>query len=281
MADQPGSKSTTQMAVTKPELQSIRSAPIPTTALTQATRSSLRWMATVSGEHEVSTNYRQGLAHVEGGWIFSTNNGLYLTDESFQQTLKSEPAIPANLSAQGYNHIGDIDVDADGYLWAPIERSEKETGGQVMARYNASSLKFIDSFTVPQHHNSFVTVDHDGTLYSTDQFDDDTLLRYKLVEGKLQSLPPLRMGRKINHIQGSDIADGAIWLSTDDDHNGLYRVDLKTGEVQDLGSMGYIDGEGEGIDASVSPSGLLHVLSIDVKQFPVRVIDAAVNWSPR
>lgn len=252
---------------------------IRATALTLATEPSIQWTGAITGEHEVSANYRQGLAHVEGGWIFSTNNALYRCDEFFRQTLRSEPAIPDVLSSQGYNHVGDIDVTADGCLWAPIEQSDKSKGEQVMARYDAGTLKFVDSFTVPQHHNSFVTVEHDGTLYSTDQFDDDHLLRYKLVDGQLHSLAPLRMNRKVDHIQGGDIADGAIWLSTDDDHNGFYRVDLNTGLVQDLGSTGHADGEGEGIDATALPSGLLHVLSIDAKLALVRVIDAGANWS--
>jgi hypothetical protein len=54
-----------------------------------------------------------------------------------------------------------------------------------------------------------------------------------------------------------------VWLSTSDDHNGLYRVSLRTGRVDAIGSMGHPGGEGEGIDASALHSGLLHTVTVD------------------
>lgn len=242
----------------------------------------VRWFARISGEHIVSSSYQQGVGRFKNGWIFSDKDGLYRTDDRFQQTGKAEPAIPANLAAQGYFHIGDIDVDAEQhYLWAPIERQDKTHAQQIIARYDATTLKFVDSFTVPQHHSSFVTLDTAGVLYSADWFDDDTIVRYKLVSGKLSPLEPLKMSHKIVHIQGGDIADGALWLSTDDKNKGLYRVDLKSGDVQDLGSMGYLDGEGEGIDATPSGSGLLHVLNVEASHKTVHFIDAAIKSSSK
>ena len=74
-------------------------------------------------------------------------------------------------------------------------------------------------------------------------------------------------------MQGADIRDGAVWLSTDDATDGVYRVDLASGKVSPLGSIGHVDGEGEGIDASPLPQGDLHVLSLDVKVVPVRLIE--------
>lgn len=51
--------------------------------------------------------------------------------------------------------------------------------------------------------------------------------------------------------------------------NGLYRVDLKTGQVDDLGSVGHLGGEGEGIDATKLPSGRIHTLTVDAAGAPV------------
>ena len=51
-------------------------------------------------------------------------------------------------------------------------------------------------------------------------------------------LPPLAMSRFVDKVQGADVADGAVWLSTSDDTNELFRVDLETGQVDDLGSAG-------------------------------------------
>jgi hypothetical protein len=242
------------------------------------------WTATVTGEYEVNGGFRQGLARSGDGLIFSTNDGMYRTDDRGVQASppgdKSEPAIPAELKLQTYNHVGDIDV-ADGMIWAPLEKPDKDIGEQVMARYDAETFAFVDSFVIAQHHAAFAAVDEDGVVYSADEFSDDTLLRYRLEGDSLEPIEPLVMSRPIERIQGADIAAGAAWLATDDDHNGLYRVDLTTGEVQDVGSMGYVDGEGEGIDAEESDGDvLLRALSCDVKLVPVRVIELLATPSP-
>jgi hypothetical protein len=77
------------------------------------------------------------------------------------------------------------------------------------------------------------------------------------------------MSRFVDRVQGGDVVGGAVWLSTDDDANGLYRVALPGGRVDALGSAGHVDGEGEGIDATKLASGRLHVLTIDVMVTPV------------
>jgi hypothetical protein len=236
------------------------------------------WTAEVTGEREVNGGFRQGLARSGDGLVFSTNDGMYRTDDEGRPAAppgdKAEPAIPAELKARTYDHLGDVDI-ADGIIWAPLEKPDKDVGEQVVARYDADTFEFLDSFAVPQHHAAFVAVDEDGVVYSADEFSDDTLLRYRLEADVLEPLEPLVLSRSIDRIQGADIASGAAWLSTDDDHNGIYRVDLGTGEVQDVGSTGYADGEGEGIDAREADDGSveLRVLSCDVRLVPVRVID--------
>ena len=64
-------------------------------------------------------------------------------------------------------------------------------------------------------------------------------------------------------MQGGDIGDGALWLSTDDERNGLYKVDLATGRTTFIGTMGHNEGEGEGIDVTRMDSGLLHTVTTD------------------
>ena len=60
----------------------------------------------------------------------------------------------------------------------------------------------------------------------------------------------------------------------------MYRVDLITGKTQALGSIGHVDGEGEGIDATPVAGSDLHVLSVDVKLVPMRLIDLQVTGTP-
>ena len=246
---------------------------------TTSTTRAMTYTAEAGPDHEVDGGWRQGLARVEGGWVFSTNNGLYTTGEDFVQTGGRGDVIPADLAAQSYDHVGDIDI-ADGVLWAPIEQPSR-AGPQVIARYDAETLEYVSSEEVDQRHAAWVAVDGD-VVYSMDEFDEeDTVARYRWTGERLEPDEPLQMSRSLTRIQGGDVADGALWLSTDDDENGLFRVDLASGEVTDLGSAGRPDGEGEGIDADDdSPDTLLHVLVADAAIVPMWVTGFTVTATP-
>jgi len=235
--------------------------------------------APVTREVTVHPLYRQGLARIESGWIFSFNDGLYRTDDADVQTLARSPAIPDEWKARGYNHIGDIDVVGD-VLYAPLEQPDYEQGRQAVLLYSAATLEFQSGFEVAQHENSFLSVDPStGIAYSLDRFGGDTLLRYDTTEN-WKPLEPLRMSKFVDKVQGGDVALGAIWLAADDAIKGLYRVDLSTGRVDDLGSLGHKGGETEGIDATREPSRLLRVLWIDPREVPVLAIDVDVSKDP-
>ena len=242
-------------------------------------RCDVTWSATVTGERKVSLLYRQGLARVRAGWIFTFNNALFRTDDDLVESTVHANAIPADLTAAGYDHIGDPDIGG-GYLWVPLEQPTYANGIQRTARYDPVTLQYVDSIEVPQHHNAFVAVEH-GILYSADQFSDDALVRYRIAGDRLVPLRPLPMSRTVEDIQGADIWAGAAWLSTDDDHNGVYRVDLRTGEVTDVGSSGHIAGEGEGIDATPLPSGQLHTLTGDETSLDMWLVDLQVRCQRR
>jgi hypothetical protein len=174
--------------------------------------------------------------------------------------------------------MGDPDV-AGGLLWIPLEKPYKGAAGMVTARFDATTLTFVDAIVVPQHHNAFVTVDK-GVAYSADQFTDDAIVRYRVKGTVAVPLPPLKLTRKVARIQGADVADGALWLSTDDGGNRIYRVDLVTGAVQAVGTVGHGSGEGEGIDATSLPSGLLHALVADPAIVPMWLVDLGVVSKP-
>jgi hypothetical protein len=233
-------------------------------------------VARVVKETEVDPRYRQGLARVEGGWIFSVNNGVFRTDDALRQTSNLVPAIPAEWAARGFDHIGDIDVE-DGVVYAPLEQPDYERGQQAMLTFDAATFEYTGGLDVTQHHNSFVAVDPTTDIaYSMDRFGGDALVRYDVAHD-WRRLAPLALSRLVDRVQGGDVHAGAMWLSTDDATDGVYRVDLETGRVEALGSVGHADGEGEGIDASPTAQGDLHVLSIDVKVTPVRLIELRVG----
>jgi len=224
--------------------------------------------ATLTSEQKLRLFTNQGIARVDGGWILSANNTLARVDDKLRTKRVQQLAIPTSLRVKGYGHIGDIDVVGK-ILYAPLEEPDYTRGTQATARYDAKTLRFIDAIELAQHENSFVTVDPATMIaYSMDNFGGDALLRYDVRAG-WKPLAPLAMSHFIDKVQGADVAAGAIWLSTTDATNGLYRVDLKTGQVDDLGSAGHLGGEGEGIDATKLPSGRIHTLTVDAAGAPV------------
>jgi hypothetical protein len=232
--------------------------------------------ATLNSEQKVSPVYGQGLARVKGGWILSGRFILTRVDDKLREKKSHRNPIPKKLASQGYNHVGDIDV-AGKYVYAPFEQDNYELGEQVTAWYNKKTLKFVDSVVVKQHENSFVTVDPKTMIaYSFDRFGGQALLRYD-IRNDWAPLAPIAMSVFVDKVQGADIYDGYAWLSTTDPTNGLYRVDLETGETVGLGSAGHLPGEGEGIDVTDLKSGLLHTLVIDPKLNPVWLGHFAVS----
>ena len=177
---------------------------------------------------------------------------MWKTDDKLLEIIHTGPSIPDRLKAKGYNHIGDIDVVGK-IIYAPLEQPRYSKGRQVTARFDRDSLRYIDAVTVPQHENSFVTVDPTTmTAYSMDHFDGDELTRYDVAHD-WKPLPPLKMSRVLHHTQGADVYGDAIWISTDDAQQGIYRVDRQTGAVTLVARMRHPGGEGEGIDAWPGP----------------------------
>jgi hypothetical protein len=73
----------------------------------------------------VSLSYFQGLTHsAAGAWFFDgIAVGLYRTDRDLRENATNPGALPPDLTAQGFNHIGDLTWDAreGGRLLLPLE----------------------------------------------------------------------------------------------------------------------------------------------------------------
>ena len=160
--------------------------------------------ATVASEQEVDPSFRQGLAKTSTGWVFSTNNALFVTDEALTITAKLAPAIPPEWAAQGFDHIGDVDV-ADGVIYAPLEQPDYGKNRQAMLRYDLATLAYIDGVPVTQSHNSWVAVDPDAEVaYSMNTFDDQAVVRYDLTDG-WKPMDPVPLDLALGHVQGGDL----------------------------------------------------------------------------
>lgn len=224
--------------------------------------------ATFSSSQPLDIAYDQGIGRTTDGWVVSGRNVLARLDERFTAVRRVDAAIPPVWANRGYDHVGDVDV-AGSTLYVPFEQPDYERGRQVMARYDAETLAFRDATTVAQHENSFVAVDATtGIAYSMDRFGGDALLRYDIRAG-WRRLAPLHLDRTLERVQGAAVARDAVWLSTDDALNSIYRVDIDSGAVSDAAVAPPEAGEGEGIDATALTSGDLHVTVVDADRAAV------------
>lgn len=247
--------------------------------LSPAAASSATETATVElrSKQVIPVFYNQGIARVRDGWILTgtlspipDTDVIVRTDKQFAVVAKNEPAIPEKWRAQGYNHIGDIDVVGK-VVYAPFEQSDYSLGRQVTAWFDARTLRYLGAVEVPQHENSFVTVDPSTRIaYSMDHFDGDELVRYDTAH-RWKALAPLRLSMTLQHTQGASVRGGYVFVSTSDASNDIYRVNIRTGHVDTVAQIVDPRGEGEGIDATPLPSGELHALVIDPDQTKVWV----------
>jgi hypothetical protein len=213
----------------------------------------------VRSQQKIPPRFNQGVTRTAGGWVFSGIDTLARVDDHLGVVAEQAPAIPPEWAARGYRHMGDVDV-VGGVLYAPLEQPDFNAGRQATARYDPTTLHLLDAVELPQHENSFVAVDGSTMVaYSMDHFDGDSLLRYQVPAWT--PLPPLRMTTTLRHTQGASVARGAVWISTSDDGNNVYRVDVASGRVDRVGTLGKA-GEGEGIDATALSSGSLHAVRV-------------------
>jgi hypothetical protein len=219
-------------------------------------------------EQKLSPAYNQGIARAGTRWVVTGMNIIGIVDDKLHEKKRLAPAIPRELTARAFNHVGDPDVVGN-CIYAPLEEPNYNLGQQVTARYDATTLHFVDSVTLPQHENSFVALDPaTGIAYTMDHFSGSALLRYDVLHA-WAPMPPLTLSKYLYKVQGAAVGAGAVWLSTADTDNPMYRVDLATGQVTDLGSAGHEGGEGEGIAVAPAANAYVHPLTVDRKLAPV------------
>ena len=199
--------------------------------------------------------YDRGIARTSNGWVVAGANGLARLDDGLSLEVRDDSAIPSSWANRGYRTVGDVDV-AGTTLYVPLEVPDR--GRQAMARYDATTLAFLDATVVAQHENPFVAVDGaSGIAYSMDRATGRALQRYDVRAG-WRRLAPLELDRTVQHIRGGAVGRDAVWLASGDGHR-LYRVDIASGEVGDVGSAPPPGGVVGGIDAAGLTSGDLHV----------------------
>lgn len=207
----------------------------------------------------ISRQYSRGVARIRGGWVLSGPAVITRTDKRFHELKINRHPIPQRLLRQGYSSIGDVTV-ANTFVYAPLERSDGR-GREMIARYNVDTLRFLDVVQLRQHVSSFVAIDPLRLIaYTMDRQKANTLLRFDIVRS-WKSLPPLTLTKAIVHGDAGAVGGGKIWITSSGQKPDIYRIDERTGRVDDIIATG--DNGAEGLDATRLYQANIHVTTID------------------
>ena len=190
----------------------------------------------------------QGMATDGHRWFFSWQYGLEIADNHFNSILRNSsiepplgitPGIPANLLAQGLNHIGDIDYH-DGIIYASLDTTAGYTNGHV-ALYSAADLSYT-GVTYPltgapsnPNHDvaSWVAVDGlHNRGYGKEYQLGNTINVYRLSNWTFDHALTLDMA--LERIQGAKVHGEWLYMSSDNSTHSIYRANLHTGHVEEL-----------------------------------------------
>ena len=241
----------------------------------------------------------QGVTHDGNGWIFSWQGGLERTSLSYNTAAVatwpydnfSELEVePDGTNHVGGTHIGDVDT-IDGLIYAPIEDGEEDLGvitlndpeyqQSYVALYDAATLLYTGvKYPVPPELAPdgvpWVAIDEVARELYTGAWGmpTDTLNVFDLEMNFKRTLPltyPASFGAgfHLSRIQGGEILNGALYAARDDAGQTMFKIDLSTGEVVPLFSLGWPEpAELEGLAIHPTPDGaLLHVILIKDNDF--------------
>jgi hypothetical protein len=217
----------------------------------------------------------QGMATDGHRWFFSWQFGLEIADDDFQSILRNSsfslpmnlvPGIPANLLAQGLNHIGDIDY-YNGIIYASLDTTNGYTNGHV-ALYNASNLSYTgivyELTGAPSNPKkdiaSWVAVDAKRHLgYGKEWQSGNTINVYNLQDWHFEGT--ITMDMALENIQGAKVHGDSLYMSSNNTTQSVYRVNLTNGHVEELFRLPAPTGdrEVEGIALREGPDGKLNI----------------------
>ena len=243
----------------------------------------------------------QGVTHDDTGWIFSWQGGLERTNKSYTTmalaTWPPDNFSDLSISPDGTNHfggthIGDVD-EHDGLIYAPIEDGSEDLGpitindpeyqAPRIALYDAKTLLYTGvSYRVPRPTElqpdgvPWIAIDDAADeAYTTEWgMSQDALNVWTLQMEFKRTLPlqyPASLGPDfhLNRIQGGEVLGGALYVARDDADHTIFKIDLVTGAVTQMFSLGGAEpSELEGMAVYPTPDGaLIHVLLITDNDF--------------
>ncbi len=192
----------------------------------------------------------QGVATDGKSWFFSSTNHLQRTNQAFVSQVDNVNPVPSAIAQQGGNHIGDIDVHG-GLLYAPIEDGPDYLHPYIVT-YDAKTLQPTGkSYPLPQKLLTqgvpWVAVDGPRKRVYTAEWNPTQRIDMFDLENNLAFEKTLELTTTIGRIQGAKVFGGEMYATSDDTDKTIYKIDLDTGTVMKLFTLGTTGSEVEGL----------------------------------
>jgi hypothetical protein len=228
----------------------------------------------------VPLNYFQGLTHSAAGSVFFDGifQGLYRTDRDLHQRAQNRNAIAPDLSAQGFNHIGDLTWDAreGGRLLLPLEcyvpgapnggntcgrgAIEVADPASLGPRYSmaldpADIPKAMWAEVAPGGHELWTSSGHDLLAYETAAIAPGVTTPLRPVKRLVGAVPP-------SGVTGAVFYHGRLLLAGQDAGRlQVWSVDVTGATPRRLElELPGVAAESEGLDVIDARGGMLHWL---------------------
>lgn len=193
--------------------------------------------------------------------------GIAKIDAKTGEIVKSvDYCIPKELMLKGYSHLGDGSY-YDGKLYIACE--DFGFRNPAILVYDAETLDFVEYHVVPKgvlsdDHIPWCVINN-GIVYIS-EFDDVSEIKM-LKFDDFSYLGSIKLDSTITSIQGGDIYNGVLYLSSDDGNKvkPTYAVDLRTGhvEVAFVRGTGNVNTEAEGLAIYPFEDGsLFHITDV-------------------
>lgn len=208
----------------------------------------------------------QGVTTDGQSFIFSWRLGLEKTDTAYNEQAANQIAIPILFAAQGSNHIGDIDF-YNGKIYAPVEDSAHYAKPMILL-YDPGNLSHTGTaYNLPQPLQTkgvpWVAVDGPRGRVITAEWDPTPSLNFFDLNASLATAGSLTLSRTLGRIQGAKVYQGMLYAQADDTQKTTYKINLETGTVIDLFTLGRPDVEAEGLLLWPQGGALMHTLNTD------------------
>lgn len=193
--------------------------------------------------------------------------GIAKIDAKTGEIVKSvDYCIPKELMLKGYSHLGDGSY-YDGKLYIACE--DFGFRNPAILVYDAETLDFVEYHVIPKgvlsdDHIPWCVINN-GIVYIS-EFDDVSEIKM-LKFDDFSYLGSIKLDSTLNSIQGGDIYNGVLYLSSDDGNKvkPTYAVDLRTGhvEVAFVRGTGNVNTEAEGLAIYPFEDGsLFHITDV-------------------